>query len=190
MTQDKKSNTSKEITLDEWLALLPEDHSVREEVKILKRAAAIVQTQKPLVKAIASLYRDLEDGKTSPPPNESPSPLEVCATTIEKIKEAAGEIAVSSFRDTETTVWEATRTLIGLTILNDEETWTELEGCVIAFIPEIPAIEEAMDSGQDVRGLMEPIEGILKDYPPSGVFDLEKLITDLPLRHLERYRIK
>jgi hypothetical protein len=73
-----------------------------------------------------------------------------------------------------------------MVVLSDNETWTGLGGCKLVFVPKTPEGDEALASGEDANHY---IYKLVYDEK-SGIFDLEKLIMDLPASTLERYRVK
>lgn len=86
------------------------------------------------------------------------------------------------------TVGDATRGLPSMVVLNDGETWSPLDDVEMTFLP--------ADAGEDVLGMYdngEDADHIVPEVefkPPSGVFDLDRLVRDLPMEVLERYRLR
>lgn len=86
------------------------------------------------------------------------------------------------------TVGDATRGLLSMVVLNDGETWTALDDVELVFLP--------ADADEDVTGMYdsgEDADHIVPEIafaPPSGVFDLCRLVRDLPMEVLEKYRLR
>lgn len=86
------------------------------------------------------------------------------------------------------TVGEAMRGLPSMVVLNDAETWTTLDDVELVFLP--------ADAGDDVTGMYdngEDANHIVPEVtftPPTGVFDLDRLVRELPMDVLERYRLE
>lgn len=86
------------------------------------------------------------------------------------------------------TVGESTRGLLSMVALNDGETWTALDDVELVFLP--------ADVGDEVMGMYDNGEDADHIVPevrfttPSGVFDLDRLVRDLPMDLLEKYRLK
>ena len=87
-----------------------------------------------------------------------------------------------------TTVGETMRGLPSMVVLNDGETWTALDDVELVFLP--------ADADEDVTGMYdngEDADHIVPEVrftPPSGVFDLDRLVRDLPADALEQYRLR
>lgn len=73
------------------------------------------------------------------------------------------------------------RTCTTMVVLSDGETWTSLEDCEFVVLESEPALD------------LKPAEIIRcargSGLPPYGVYDLQRMIMELPLAHLERYRL-
>lgn len=86
------------------------------------------------------------------------------------------------------TVGDAMRGLPSMIVLNDGETWTALDDVELVFLPG--------DAGEDVMGMYdngEDADHIVPEVeftPPTGVFDLDRLVRDLPMDVLEAYRLR
>ena len=85
------------------------------------------------------------------------------------------------------TVGETMRGLPSMVVLSDGETWTSLDDVEIVFLP-ADADEDVMgmyDSGEDADHIVREV----RFTPPSGVFDLDRLVRELPMNVLEEYRL-
>jgi hypothetical protein len=85
-------------------------------------------------------------------------------------------------------VENATRGLLSMVILNDGETWTSLDRVELVFLP-ADADGDVLcmyDNGEDADHIVPEVEF----KPPSGVFDLDRLVRELPMEVLERYRLR
>jgi hypothetical protein len=86
------------------------------------------------------------------------------------------------------TVGDAMRGLPSMVVLNDVETWTALDDAELVFLP-ADACDEVMgmyDNGEDADHIVPEVEFT----PPTGVFDLDRLVRDLPVNVLETYRLQ
>jgi hypothetical protein len=86
------------------------------------------------------------------------------------------------------TVGDATRGLPSMVVLNDGETWTALDDVELVFLP-ADADHDVMgmyDNGEDADHIVPEV----RFTPPTGVFDLERLVRGLPMEVLEAYRLK
>ena len=80
------------------------------------------------------------------------------------------------------------RGLPTMVVLNDGETWTSLDDVELVFLP-ADSGDEVMgmyDNGEDADHLVRAVRFTL----PSGVFDLDRLVHDLPADALEQYRLR
>ncbi len=86
------------------------------------------------------------------------------------------------------TVGDATRGLLSMVVLNDGETWTALDDVELIILPADPGEDVILmyDNGEDADHIVPEVEFA----PPSGVFDLDRLVRDLPTEVLERYRLR
>ncbi|MBI5486478.1 MAG: hypothetical protein HY905_04020 [Deltaproteobacteria bacterium] len=85
-------------------------------------------------------------------------------------------------------VGEVMRGLPSMVVLSGGETWTALDDVELVFLP--------ADADEDILGMYdngEDADHIVPDVtftPPAGVFDLDRLVRELPLDVLEEYRLK
>lgn len=85
-------------------------------------------------------------------------------------------------------VGDATQGLPSMVVLSDAETWSPLDDVEMVFLP-ADADEDVMgmyDNGEDADHIVPEVEFT----PPSGVFDLDRLVRELPMDVLERYRLR
>jgi hypothetical protein len=77
--------------------------------------------------------------------------------------------------------------LPSMVVLNDGETWTALDDVELVFLP-ADADDDVMgmyDNGEDADHIVPEVEF----RPPTGVFDLDRLVRDLPMEVLEAHRL-
>jgi len=84
------------------------------------------------------------------------------------------------------TVGEVMRARPSMVVLNDEATWTGIDGVKIVFLPDDPEVFDMHREGHDADQIVS--EAVFA--PPAGVFDLARLVLDLPADLLETYRLK
>jgi hypothetical protein len=85
------------------------------------------------------------------------------------------------------TVGDVMQGLLSMVVLGDGETWTALGDVELAFLPADPG-EDVLcmyDNGEDADHIVPEVEFT----PPTGVFDLDRLVRDLPMDVLEAYRL-
>jgi len=86
------------------------------------------------------------------------------------------------------TVGDTMRGLPSMVVLNDGETWSPLDDVEMIFLP-ADADEDVMgmyDNGEDADHIVPEVEF----KPPSGMFELDRLVRDLPMEVLEAYRLR
>jgi len=76
--------------------------------------------------------------------------------------------------------------LPSMVVLNDGETWTGLDNVELVFLPDCDEVKEMVDAGSDANHIIPEVEFT----PPTGAFDLERLVEDLPVDVLEQYRLE
>jgi hypothetical protein len=86
------------------------------------------------------------------------------------------------------TVGDAMQGLPSMVVLGDGETWTGLGDVELVFLPADPGDDVLCmyDNGEDADHIVPEVAFA----PPSGAFDLDRLVRDLPADVLERYRLR
>ncbi|MDI7269398.1 MAG: hypothetical protein QME96_15530 [Myxococcota bacterium] len=85
------------------------------------------------------------------------------------------------------TVGDTMRGLPSMVVLTDIEAWTGLDNVKPVFLP-ADADDDTMvsyDNGQHADHIVSE----LAFTPPSGVFELHRLVRELPMHVLEAYRL-
>ena len=143
-------------------------------VRVSAREMAHVLAGLRLLQSVGRLSADVDDVATDGGTHEPLAPGE--------IDDLCERLNLS------TTVDETMRGLPSMVVLSGGETWTALDDVELVFLP--------ADAGGDVMGMYDNGEDADHIVPevefksPTGVFDLDRLVRDLPMDVLEQYRLR